>query len=251
MAADKKRLDETIASLDLSIVIPAYKERKRLPTTFSEMRLWLDRQGISYEVVVVADPSPDETVAYCLETGKTWPNLRCFEQKKRFGKGAAVRRGCLEAKGKNILITDADHSTPIDTLALFLPFMTEYDMVVGVRTFSGDGESSSIFRRIVGLTQQLLAHILVFRKSVADSQCGFKLLSRSSAREIFSRACIAGGMFDVELFFIAHKRDYRIFSKPVKWVHKSGSTINVGLCMLTDPLSLVWIRVMDVFRHYN
>lgn len=235
----------------LSVVIPAFNESKRLPRTFNEIKAWLSKQSFAYEVVVVDDGSKDVTVEICRQAAKDWPELKCFEQGRNIGKGAAVKRGVQEATGQYILMMDADLSTPIDTVNFFLPHMTDHDMVVGVRSFSGEGESSGRFRRIVGLAQQLLAHIIVFQKSVADSQCGFKLFSRECGKDIFSKSCIKGGMFDVELFFIAHKKNYRIFSKPVKWVHQQGSTINILRCILFDPLALFYIRLMDLLGKYN
>ncbi len=235
----------------LSVVVPAFNEAKRIPRTLKTIRPWLDGQGYGYEVVVVDDGSRDDTLQICEEAQKTWPNLKCLKQGKNLGKGAAVKRGCLAAVGKYVLIMDADLSTPIDTVQFFLPHMTDHDLVVGVRTFSGEGESSGRFRRIVGLIQQLLAHIVVFQKSVADSQCGFKLLSQPCAKEIFSRSCVKGGMFDVELFFIAQKKNLRVYSKGVKWVHQAGSTINIPRCLLFDPLALFYIRIMDLFGKYK
>ena len=58
-------------------------------------------------------------------------------------------------------------------------------MVVGVRTYQ---EDESRWRRVVGLSLQLLAHLIVFRKAVIDSQCGFKLFTRDAAARLFRTA---------------------------------------------------------------
>ncbi len=234
----------------LSVVIPAYNESKRLPQTLDEIRPWLSAQKFDYEVLVVDDGSLDDTAALCENYAKSWPELRCARRPHK-GKGACVKFGCLDAKGQNILVMDADHPTPIDTLDFMLPSMKSYDMIVGVRGFSGEEGSSGWGRRVIGLIQQLLSHLIVFRRSVADSQCGFKLFSRKCAREIFSRSLVNGGMFDVELFCIAHRHQFKIYAKPVKWVNKEGSTINIVRCILLDPFSLVYIRLMDILGKYR
>ncbi len=235
----------------LSVVIPAYNETHRLPQTLKEIRPWLDAQKYPYEILIMDDASADQTVQQCREIARNWPQLVCVDGYPHGGKGACVKRGTLMAKGKNILIMDADHPTPIDTLDLMFPYMGPYDAVVGVRTFCGEEGSSGRFRRIVGLLQQLLAHIIVYKQSVADSQCGFKLFSENAVKTIFPRSLIPGGMYDVEIFLIAQIHRVRIFSKPVKWVNKEGSTINMMRCVLFDPFSLIYIRLMDWAGRYR
>ena len=243
---------EQIGSVYLSVVIPVYNESRRLPRTLEEIRPYLDSRRYTYEVLIVDDNSPDGTAQACREISRGWAEMKVLEmQGGRQGKGAGVKKGCLAARGKNILVMDADHPTPIDTLDWMFPLMKDNDMVVGVRTFSGQEGSSGRFRRIVGLMQQLLAHIIVFEESVADSQCGFKLFSREAADIIFPRLRVKGGMYDVEIFLIAQKHQLKIYSKPVKWVNKEGSTINIVRCLLLDPWSLVSIRLMALFGKYH
>ncbi|MBI4550382.1 MAG: glycosyltransferase [Candidatus Omnitrophica bacterium] len=234
----------------LSVVIPAYNECNRLPQTLREIRPWLDSQGYAYEVLVSDDGSKDRTAEIVDEEARGWKELRCLRWTHE-GKGSTVRRGCLAAAGDFVLIMDADHPTPIDTLDFMLPLMKDHDLVVGVRAFSGEEGSSGRGRRIIGLLQQLFAHLIVFRKSVADSQCGFKLFSQDCVKKIFSRSRVKGGMYDVEIFCISHRLNLRIYSKPVRWVNKEGSTINIVKCMILDPFSLFYIRLNDLMHRYD
>lgn len=235
----------------LSVVIPTFKEGHRLPRTLDEIRPWLENQKNSYEILIMDGGSPDSTVQFCKELSKTWPQLKIYEESSRKGKGHSVRRGCLLAKGDYVLVMDADHPTPIETLADMIPFLQNYDMVVGVRTFCGEEGASGWGRRVIGLAQQLLAHLIVFRVSVADSQCGFKLFSRRAIENIFQRARIDSGMYDVELFCIAHLQKLRIFSLPVKWTNKEGSVINIWRCVFQDPMSLFHIRLNAILGRYQ
>jgi dolichyl-phosphate beta-glucosyltransferase len=235
----------------LSVVIPAYNEAKRLPQTLQEIRPYLDRQSYDYEVLIVDDGSRDPTVSLCHDVERKWKQVRCISGFGHHGKGACVKRGCLEAAGENVLIMDADHATPIEALDLFLPYRKEYEGVVGVRSFCGQEGASGKGRRIIGLIQQLMAHVIVFKNAVADSQCGFKLFSQNACRQIFSRSQIQGGMYDVEIFLIAQKLNIPIFSQPVRWVNKDGSNVNIPRCMLLDPWSLVAIRWFEFLGKYN
>ena len=238
------------AGTTLSVVIPAYNESKRIIQTFREIRTWLDSHAAeSYEVVVVDDGSRDDTAAIIEKEMLQWPQLRLIRQPRNLGKGAAVRRGCLAAMHDFVLFMDADHATPIDELRGFLPKMAQgFDIVVGVRTFQ---ENESHSRRTMGLGLLMLAHLIVFRKVVVDSQCGFKLFRRSACQNIFSRCRIDGGMIDVEVFHIIHRLGLRVWYAPVHWDNKAGSTINILRCILFDPFDLIAIRIRGTGRIYD
>ena len=234
----------------LSVVIPAYNERKRIVQTFNEIRVWLDEHFAGrYEVLVVDDGSRDNTCAIVDAEAAKWKELSLLRQPRNLGKGAAVRRGCLAAKNDYVLFMDADHATPIDELRAFFPKLeAQYNMVAGVRTFQED-ESKS--RRVLGLGLLMLAHVIVFEKAVVDSQCGFKIFRREVCQKIFSRCRIDGGMIDVEIFCIAHNLNEHIWYAPVHWDNKEGSTINVLRCIINDPFDLLLIRWRRMRRVYD
>ena len=233
----------------LAVVIPAYNESQRILRTLSEVRPWLDAHFPDrYEVLVVDDGSRDRTAAVVEAEAARWPALRLLRQPRNLGKGAAVRRGCLAAHSDYVLFMDADHATPIDELHTFLPKMEEgYGVVVGVRTVQ---EDENYKRRIISLAALLLAHVIVFSKSVLDSQCGFKLFRRETCQDLFSRCRVNGGMLDVEIFYLAQARGARIWNQPVNWVNKPGSTISIWRCMLFDPFALLAIRLRGVCGVY-
>lgn len=235
----------------LTVVIPAYNESHRLPRTLDEIRGYLDVRFTQYEVVVVDDGSNDGTPELVQQrAAKDWPRLRLLRQPRNLGKGAAVRRGCLEARGDLILFMDADHAVRIHEIERFLDDIERNDCgaVVGVRTYQ---EHESKWRRIVGLSLQLLAHLIVFRKAVVDSQCGFKLFTRQTVQQIFPLCRVNGGMIDVELLYLMHLHDIKCYYEPVHWDNKAGSRINVVRCMLFDPLDMLKIRLRDFIGLYS
>ena len=105
----------------LSVVMPAYNEEKRLPQTLAEIRPYLDEQSWGYEVLIADDGSTDGTVEICQKAARQWPQLKCLSGFGHAGKGATVKRGALAARGEWVLIMDADHATPINTLNWMLP----------------------------------------------------------------------------------------------------------------------------------
>ncbi|MDA0336669.1 MAG: glycosyltransferase family 2 protein [bacterium] len=229
----------------LSVVIPAFNESHRIEVTLSESRRYLDGSGRSYEVIVVDDGSGDDTVARVQALAADWPALHVLRLPSNQGKGAAVRTGCLAASGERVLFMDADHSTRIEQLEAFLPYLDgAYEVVAGVRTFQ-EGESRS--RRIIGLGFLMLAHLIVFRKAVVDSQCGFKCFTREAVQAIFPRTHINGGTIDVEILYYAHRLDLPVYFQPVEWRNAPGSTISPLRCLVQDPIDMIRIRLRDVF----
>jgi dolichyl-phosphate beta-glucosyltransferase len=233
----------------LSVVLPAYNESHRLPQTLNEIRGFLDGHFPVYEVIVVDDGSRDGTAECVSEAAQDWPQLKLLRQPGNLGKGAAVRRGCLEAACDLVLFMDADHATPIQEVLPMLQLFADpsSSAVVGVRTYQ---EDESKWRRILGLGLQVLAHLIVFQKAVIDSQCGFKCFSRDAARQVFSLSCVNGGMFDVELFFLLHKLRIPVHYQPVHWRNKAGTRINILRCILMDPFDLIAIRLRDLAGAY-
>lgn len=239
-----------LSDLSLSVVVPAFNESHRLPETLAAIRPYLDSRFETYEVIIVDDGSTDATAQFVESASSAWPNLKLIRQPHNMGKGAAVRKGCLEAKHRAVLFMDADLATPIEEFDSMVPMfiLGEYKAVVGVRTYQ---EAESKWRRVLGLTLQVLAHVIVFEKAVVDSQCGFKCLSREACREVFSRSRVNGGMFDVELFFIMHRMKIPVYYQPVHWVNKAGSRINVLRCVLLDPIDLLLIRLRGALGVYE
>jgi len=235
---------------DLSVVIPTFMEAKRLPQTLAEILPYLKTHFPSNEVLVVDDNSPDGTGQIVLACSREYPQVRLLAQPKRLGKGAAVRRGCIEARGRYVLFMDADHSTPIQELNGFMPAlkMPGVGAVAGVRTYQ---EDESRGRRIIGLLGQVLAHLIVFRKAVVDSQCGFKLFTWEAAQKIFPLARVNGGMLDVEIFYLIHKLELSCRFMPVLWANKPESRINTLACMFRDPIDMLRIRLRDVCGVYS
>lgn len=234
----------------LSIVLPAFNESHRLPATLDEIRPYLQEHYPSHEVVVVNDGSNDRTSEIVREYSADWPQLRLLEQPRNIGKGAAVRRGCLEAEGQIIAFMDADLATPINEIPKMLAHFHNgsYSAVVGVRTYQ---ENESKWRRIVGLSLQIIAHLIVFEKAVIDSQCGFKCFDRNVAHAVFALSRIDGGMFDVEIFYIMHRIGIEIYYQPVHWLNKAGSRINFLRCMVFDIFDLFTIRINGMLGRYR
>jgi len=230
-------------TLRTSIVIPAYNEAQRLPAT---LRTLLDfaanHKGEIEEILVVDDGSSDETSAVARKVEKESPLVRLIHYRDNGGKGYAIRRGVVEARGDLILLSDADLSTPITELDRLRSRIDSAPIVIGSRALDTSmvkvpqrwyrQQMGRIFNRIMRRLTGL---------PFGDTQCGFKLLRRDVAREIFPLATIDRFAWDVEMLMIADTRGYSVIEVPVLWFNSPDSRVHIirdSARMLIDVIGI-------------
>lgn len=229
----------------LSIIIPAYNEEKRLPATLERIHSYLQGKPFAYEIIVVDDGSRDNTVKIAASYREKIPGLRVLRNPQNMGKGYAVRNGMLEAKGKYVLFTDSDLSTPVEELDRFLPqFARGYDIVIGSRALreSVIKVSQPAYRVLMGKTFNLIVRTLFWTR-IRDTQCGFKCFTREAAQAVFPRQAVWGFGFDVEVLFLARKMGYRICEFPVEWSDSPDTRVRAlrdSLRMFLELLKIRW-----------
>ncbi len=210
----------------LSIVIPAYNEEIRIIPTIGAIASHVSDLGFQWELLIADDGSKDSTVKITQELG--FVNMRVLVAEKNGGKGSAVRRGMLAARGKYVLFADADNSTPIEEITkLIAKLDTEgYDVAVGSRAAEGASEGKkSLMRHILsGGLRTIVRYGL--RIKVRDTQCGFKMYTREAARKLHTAQTIDGFSFDLEVLYLAFKLGYKVAEVPVSWIDAPGSKVN-------------------------
>src|SRR5438309_238727 len=159
----------------LSIVIPAYNERDRLPRSLDLVRAYLSRGGRDAEVIVVDDGSADGTADLVRETSREWSALRVIQLPANRGKGAAVRAGMLASRGEQVAFADADLSAPIEQLDLLLDDLADAEVAIVSRALRGARleRRQSRLRESMGKLYAAVAQLLLLR-GVPDAQCGLK-----------------------------------------------------------------------------
>jgi len=226
----------------LSIVIPAYNERARLPETLAKVKAFLDASAPDSEIVVVDDGSADGTAAIAAEALRGRAG-RVVSNGENRGKGYSVRHGVLEAAGRFVLLTDADLSTPIeeyrklaDTLRNF-----ELDVAIGSRALAASDVQvrQGFLRQAMGKTFNRIIRVLT-GLSLQDTQCGFKLMDRERVRPLFEMMVVDGFAFDVELLFLCARLGLAVREVPVVWRNAEGSKVSI----VGDPIHMI----LDVLR---
>jgi dolichyl-phosphate beta-glucosyltransferase len=217
---------------DLSVIIPAYNEERRLPATLESVYLFLSQSGHTFEILVVDDGSLDGTCDVVQEFASHHDGLRLVSYAPNQGKGCAVRTGMLAARGDYLLMNDADGSSPIEEVDKLLDALKGgADVAIGSRAKVDPGVvvKAQLHRKYIGNTFNLIVQKLLL-PGIQDTQCGFKLFKRDVAQDIFAVARLNGYAFDVELLYIAKLRNYKIAELAINWTNTEGSKVNV----LTD-----------------
>lgn len=225
-----------VAEIFLSVIVPAYNEAKRLGPSLETIRAYLQNQKYFSEILVVDDGSTDATVETAKSKLAGFPHAVLLNGTNQ-GKGYSVKQGMLEGKGRYLLFTDADLSTPIEECTRFLELMADgkYECVIGSRALPGSQIEvhQNMLRELMGKVFNRIARSLSF-KGISDSQCGFKCFSQKAARDLFSRQKLKGFSFDAEILFLAQKLGYRVLEAPVIWRNSAQSRVK----MVSDPLAM-------------
>jgi dolichyl-phosphate beta-glucosyltransferase len=217
----------------LSLVIPAYDEEARLPALLESLAESADSTVTAAgfelaEALVVDDGSGDRTAA--ILSSAAVPKLRAvLDGGEHRGKGAAVARGVLAAKGEYVLLADADLSTPLSELGKVAQLIDAgADVAVGSRAVAGAVvERGPVHRKLTGRSFSIAVRLLT-GLPIRDTQNGFKLLRASIARELFAEQICPGFAFDVELLLRAYQAGLNIEEVPVLYVHDSRSRVRVA-----------------------
>ena len=222
----------------LSIVIPAFNERARLPRTLADTLGWCDAHAPDAEVIVVDDGSTDDTQKVVATFEAQDHRVRCLPCLHK-GKGAAVRAGMLQAKGRAVLFMDADGATaPTEIPTLLRLIERGSDIAIGSRVLHAAGErhvDRSLHRRVMaGFFSGVVSLFAV--RGFSDTQCGFKMFRREVIESIFTLQQLDGFAFDVEILFIARRLRLSIDEAPINWTAQPGSKLN----LVTDSLRMLW-----------
>ena len=228
-------MSSVVPFIDLSIIVPAYNEEQRLPPTLDRLYAFLQTQQLRWEIVVVDDGSRDRTCAVVEDAMLRIPHLRLVKQVPNRGKGAAVRRGMLAARGQIRVMCDADCSMPPEQLPRLLAPIIACESEIAIGSRYVEGAKSDIKQPRYRVLWSRLCNKVIQRSlvpGVRDTQCGFKAFTAEAARDLFGRGRIDGWAFDLEILALARRRGFAIAEIGVEWSDDGRSRVN--------PLKDMW-----------
>ena len=258
----------------ISVVIPAYNEEERIPSTLMTYVAYLKHRFEDFEVVVVDDGSHDDTVGAvkklahdlslsfkqfsiqdidnAFEDDSCACVLRCLTLPTNVGKGKALSSGIRFTKESSrfILVADADGSADISSLEIMVNTSAceaSPNIVVGRRC----QESISLKRLILRLGFKWTVQILCFPSYLgSDTQCGFKVFPRKYALNLYNQLHLDGWSHDVEVLYLASMAGLNILENDVTWKDVPGSklietsVLDVVAISLRMLLEVFYMRLM-------
>ncbi len=224
----------------LSIIIPVYNEEFRIKNTLENITNYFSDKNFKYELILVNDGSSDNTV----DVIKTFKNkinnnsknfeLLILNNDKNKGKGFSVRKGVLNSKGKFVLFSDADLSTPIEEFEKLYHYLQNgFNIAIGSRALK---DSNIIIRQNKVRESMGKLFNLLIRKitnlNYFDTQCGFKCFDRKTVNSIFPYLKINDFSFDIEILYLAEKQGLKIEEVPIRWINSIESKVRI----IKDPI---------------
>lgn len=228
--------------LQLSIVVPAFNEAARLGPTLDRLTAFARRLPGGAEILVVDDGSSDGTSGFALQP--QYREIRWLRLPENRGKGAALRAGVLASTGAEVLLCDADLSTPIEEYARLRPHLAGAGLVLGSRGLADSKitRRQPAYRELMGRLFNVLVRVVAVG-GIRDTQCGFKLLRGDLARSLFADMQIDRFAFDVELVWLARRRGATVREVGVAWHDSPASSVHAlrdSARMLADVLRIRW-----------
>ena len=228
----------------LSIVIPAKDEEQRLPRTIEEIHRYLDAKQADYELILVDDGSVDGTRKFMEGAAERHRAVRIELLPHNRGKGRALAVGIAAARGDEILVTDADLSTPIEELdKLQAALRGGAGIAIASRALRGSRVeiSQPIYRVAMGKVFNLIVQAVLL-PGIWDTQCGFKLFRADVAHQVFSQLVTDGFGYDPEVLYRARRQGVKIAEVPVVWRNSAPTKVSPVRSSLDMLRHVLWVR---------
>jgi len=224
---------------DLSIVVPVYDEEESLPPLWTELREVLDRLGLAFEVIFVDDGSRDRSAEIIRGFREADARVRLVRLKENGGETAATDAGFKAARGRRVVVMDADLQNDPRDIPTLLSHLDHWDAATGWRVQRAQGDG--LVRRVSSGIANGLRN-WVSDESIHDSGCTFRA---------FRRECLRGLVlyrgFHRFIPTLLKMRGYRVIEVPVshrprRFGRSKYGVLNRAVVAGADLLAIRWMK---------
>ena len=199
--------------MDVSVILPTYNERGNIILLVEAIQEELGRAGISYEVVIVDDNSPDGTAHSARERFEGDPRIRLFVRTEGRGLATAIAYGIRQAGGDCVAVMDTDFNHDPAMLPQMVKFLEYYDIIIGSRFTMGGGMDEQ-WRYYASFIFNFFVR-LILRTQIQDNLCGFFTMRREKLLGMDLERVFQGyGEYFMHLLFLAWKKGYTMLEVP-------------------------------------
>lgn len=223
-----------------SIILPTYNERDNLPLITQLLHDTFADAQLNYEVVVVDDSSPDNTleVAKSLQQIFGRDHFQIVSRPGKLGLGSAYSAGLKVCSGKRIILMDADLSHHPKFIPEMIAVMDndndstkkqKVDIVSGTRYRNGGGVAGwDTYRKLTSCGANFLANFLLSTGGASDLTGSFRLYERSAIESILPQVKCKGYAFQMEILVRAHNAGMIIGEVPITFVDRIYGDSKLG-----------------------
>ena len=224
---------------DLSVVIPVYNEEASLPPLWSELRAVLDRLGLVFEAVFVDDGSRDRSAEIIRSFREADPRVRLVRLKTNGGETAATDAGFKAARGRRVVVMDADLQNDPGDIPMLLAHLDHWDAVTGWRVDRAAGDN--LVRRASSRVANRIRN-WVSEETIQDSGCTFRAFRRECLREL-----VLYRGFHRFIPTLLKMRGYRVIEVPVghrprRFGRSKYGVLNRAFVAFADLLVIRWMN---------
>jgi dolichol-phosphate mannosyltransferase len=228
----------------LSIVIPTYNERGNIPIVVDRLRASL--AGVTWELIVVDDDSPDGTASLVKEIGATDSRVRCILRLGRRGLSGACLEGMLASQAEFVAVMDGDlqHDETLLRSMLDLLRRDEANLVVATRYAEGAAAHGLSSRRAWSSRIATGFALRAFDLRLSDPMSGFFMMRRAIVDRFAEQLSTQGFKILLDIAVTAHD-DLRIAELPYTFRprHHGESKLDAGAAL--EYLGLVLAKASN------
>jgi len=218
-----------------SIILPTYNERDNLPLITQFIHDTFTDAKLNYEIVVVDDSSPDNTLDVAKDLQKIFgtDNFQIVSRPGKLGLGSAYSAGLKKSKGQRIILMDADLSHHPKFIPQMIDVMDDnkkkVDIVSGTRYARGGGVAGwDTYRKLTSCGANFLASFLLNTGGASDLTGSFRLYEREAIELILPSIKCKGYAFQMEILVRAHKAGLKIGEVPITFVDRIYGESKLG-----------------------
>ncbi|MCX7090635.1 MAG: glycosyltransferase family 2 protein [Legionellales bacterium] len=209
-------VDKKSESIDLSVIVPVYKEATNIQPFLLRMEAILSKMKLAYEIIFCLDPSPDQTEQVIQDEIERNLRIKLLSFSRRFGQPAATMAGILYCKGNACVVIDVDLQDPPELIeTMYHKFQEGYEVVYAKRT-SRKGET--LIKKLVSYLGYKIINKLTDLQ-IPTNTGDFRIMSRRIIEELralnethgFLRGLVAFVGFKQS--FVEYDRDERLTGK--------------------------------------
>ena len=231
--------------IDVSVVIPVYDEELNLPALWSELRAVLERLGLGFEVVFVDDGSRDRSAEIIRSFRELDRRVRLVRLRTNSGETAATDAGFKTARGRLVVVMDADLQNDPADIPRLLSHLDHWDAATGWRV--DRAADYNIVHRVSSRIANRIRNWLS-NDTIMDSSCTFRAFRRDCLQEL-----VLYRGFHRLIPTLLKMRGYRVIEVPVahrprRYGRSKYGVVNRAIAGTVDLLVVSWMNAR-VFRY--